>query len=69
MNYLVEPNLDGLGILILMILFIGFGIPIILAIIGLSFHLKKKKNTAKVLFIIATIYILISLGVCGSMVL
>jgi uncharacterized membrane protein YtjA (UPF0391 family) len=69
MNYLLEGNLDGLGIVIAVILFIGFGIPIILAILGFIYYAKQKRNTAKVLFIIATVYLLISLGICGSMML
>lgn len=69
MNYLLEGNMDGLGIVIAIILFIGFGIPIVLAIIGGIYYAKQKRNTAKVLFIIATVYLLISLGICGSMML
>jgi len=69
MNFLIEGNMDGLAVLIIVIFFIGFGVPIILAIIGFAYFTKKKKKTAKVLFIIATIYLLISLGVCGSMMI
>ncbi|MDC8002950.1 hypothetical protein POV27_02745 [Aureisphaera galaxeae] len=64
---LVEGNMDGLGLLVFMIFFVGFGIPIILAIIGGVYRAKKKKNTAKVLWIISGIYLLISLGVCASL--
>lgn len=66
---LLEGNMDGLGILIIGILFVAFGIPVILAIIGLIFWLREKKKTAKVLFIIAIIYLLISLGICGSLMI
>lgn len=63
----LEGNMDGLGILVFTIFFIGFGIPIILAIIGGVMRSKGKKNAAKVLWIISSIYLLISLGICGSL--
>lgn len=69
MIFLLEGNMDGLGVLIFLILFVGFGIPIILAIIGLLLWLTEKKKSAKILFIIATVYLLISLGICGSMLI
>lgn len=50
-------------ILVLLIMFLP---PIILYIVGFAIQPKKKK-TAKILFIIATVYLLISLGICGSM--
>ncbi len=58
-------NLDGLIYLILAIL---FGPAILLTIIGLIV-LKKHKKAAKVLFILAVVYVIISLGICGSMML
>jgi predicted membrane protein len=66
---LIEGNMEGLGLLIAVILFLAFGVPIILAIIGFVLFAKKKKKPAKVLFIIATVYLIISLGICGSMML
>lgn len=66
-QFLLASNLDGLGLLLFIIFFIGFGIPIILLILGLIFKSKNKKNTAKVLLIIAGVYLLISLGICGSL--
>lgn len=56
-------NLDGLIYLIIAIM---FGPAILLAIIGFAV-LKRNKKAAKVLFILATIYVLVSLGICGSM--
>lgn len=56
-------NLDGLFIIIGLIM---FGPAILLAIIGLAV-LKKNKKAAKVLFILATVYVIVSLGICGSM--
>lgn len=61
-----EPgNLDGLVILILIIM---LGPAIILAIIGALLR-KSNKKTSKVFFILATVYVIISLGVCGSMMI
>ncbi len=59
-------NLDGL---IYAIVAIMFGPAIFLAIIGGILKYNKKKKAAKILFILAAVYVLISLGVCGSMVL
>lgn len=56
-------NLDGLFILILSIM---FGPPLLLTFIG--FIVKKNApKSAKVLFILAALYLLIGLGICGSM--
>ena len=55
-------NLDGLFGLIAVVM---FGPSIILAVIGLIL-LKKYKKAAKVCFILAVIYLVISLGICGS---
>jgi hypothetical protein len=57
-------NLDGLFQLIAAVM---FGPSIILAIIGLML-LKKYKKAAKVCFILAVVYLVISLGVCGSII-
>jgi|UniRef100_UPI004049C19B hypothetical protein len=56
------------ALIILIVLAIMFGIPIIIALIGYSYRNKKEK-TAKVFYIIAGVYMLISLGFCGSMML
>jgi len=56
-------NLDGLVLLIVAVM---FGPALILAIIGLLM-LKKDKKLAKVLLILAVVYTIISLGICGSM--
>lgn len=64
MTLLIEPgNLDGLIVLIVAIM---FGPAILLAIIGLAV-LKKNKKAAKVLFILAALYLIISLGICGAL--
>ena len=58
-------NLDGLIYLIVAIM---FGPAILLAIIGFAV-LKKNKKAAKVLFILAAVYVIISLRICGSMMM
>lgn len=56
-------NLDGLLILIALIM---FGPAILLGIIGFAL-LKKNKKAAKILFILAALYLIISLGICGAL--
>ncbi|AUP81614.1 hypothetical protein C1H87_12595 [Flavivirga eckloniae] len=58
-------NLDGLIYLILVIM---FGPAILLAIIGFAIRANNKK-AAKVLFILAALYVIVSLGICSSMVM
>lgn len=62
-TFLEVGNLDGLLILIIAIM---LGPAILLTIIGFAIKSKNKK-AAKVLFILATIYVIVSLGICGSM--
>lgn len=59
-------NLDGLFVLILLIM---FGPAALLGIIGVVLMGKNKKKTGKVFLILAGVYMLISLGVCGSMII
>lgn len=63
---LLDISSDGIILMIILILLILLGVPIILSIIGLILR-KKKPKTAKVLFIISVVYVLIGLGICGSM--
>ncbi|WP_452230522.1 MULTISPECIES: hypothetical protein [unclassified Lacinutrix] len=56
-------NLDGL---VIMIVSIMFGPAILLTIIGAAVF-KKNKKAAKILFILAAVYVIVSLGICGSM--
>ncbi|GAA3592024.1 hypothetical protein Q4Q39_05365 [Flavivirga amylovorans] len=56
-------NLNGLIVLIIAVM---FGPAILLAIIGLAVR-KKNKKAAKVLFILAAVYVIVSLGICGGM--
>tara|TARA_B100001971_G_C17814765_1_gene345879 strand:- start:158 stop:337 length:180 start_codon:yes stop_codon:yes gene_type:complete len=50
--------------IILLLLFIFYGVPLITSLIAL-FLWRKKPKTAKITLIITAIYILISLGYCG----
>ncbi|WP_111308683.1 hypothetical protein [Confluentibacter sediminis] len=59
---LIEVN--DLGWLILLMLFLAFGVPLILIITGIALR-NKNKSTSKKLFIAAVVYVLIGLGVCG----
>jgi predicted membrane protein len=68
LNILVSPNMD-LGGAILMVLLIMFGPPLMLLLVGIGLRVKEKKKAAKVLFILAALYLLISLGICGTMML
>ena len=67
MNLLItiEGNYAGVFILVLLIM---FGLPILFAIIGAILYNKNKKG-AKVFFTIAVVYLIISLGICGTMML
>jgi len=56
-----------LGLAILLFLLILFGPPVIFAIIGIIMYGKRKKKAMKIFFIMAGVYLLISLGICGSM--
>ena len=57
-------NLDGLVVIILAIL---LGPAIVLAIIGFAV-LKKNKKAAKIMFILAALYLIVSLGICGALI-
>ncbi len=57
-------NMDGLVIIILLIMLLP---SFVLTLIGAILYHNAKKRTAKILFIIAVVYAIISLGICGSM--
>ncbi|PHI21000.1 hypothetical protein CEQ90_04755 [Lewinellaceae bacterium SD302] len=63
MIFLEVGNLDGIFLLIFGIM---FGPPILLTVIGL-FTYPRSKEGAKVLFILALVYLVVGLGICGSM--
>ncbi len=56
---------DGFIWLVLFFLIIALSPAIIMTIIGFAIK-KNKPKSAKVLFIIATVYTIIGLGVCGA---
>ena len=62
---ILEGNLDGL---LLFILAIMFGPALLLAIVGFAI-MKTQKKVAKTLFILSVLYVIISLGICGGMIL
>ena len=54
--------------LVALILAIMFGPPLLFIIIGFRLRFKKKKDQAKIFFIAAGVYLVISLGSCGAMI-
>lgn len=57
-------NLDGLFAIILLIM---LGPSLVLFIVGLAVR-KSNKKAAKVLYILAGVYLLVSLGICGGLI-
>lgn len=56
-------NMDGIVILLVLIM---LGPPVLLTIIGLAVRSNNPK-TAKVLFILAVLYLIVGLGICGGL--
>ena len=56
-------NLNGLVFFLVSIM---IGPPIVLTLIGFGVK-KNSPKAAKILFILATLYLLIGLGICGSL--
>ena len=67
MNILLIESAD-IGWYILLLIFLAFGVPILLLILGFAIRAKNKK-ASKVIFIIATVYIIIGLGFCGGAII
>lgn len=65
MKYLLplEANLDGLVYILALIM---FGPALLFLIIGLLIR-KRNPKGAKVFYILASVYLLVSLGVCGGL--
>jgi drug/metabolite transporter superfamily protein YnfA len=57
-------NLDGLVVILFLIM---FGPALLFLIIGGILFAKQKKKAGKVFMILAGVYLLVSLGVCGTM--
>lgn len=63
---MIPLEVGGLGDLVVILVLIMIGPPILLTIIGLVIN-KNHPKAAKVLYILASVYLLIGLGICGSM--
>ncbi|MCK8521870.1 hypothetical protein M0D21_09850 [Aquimarina sp. D1M17] len=62
---ILEPgNLDGL---IYLILFILLGPPIFLALFGLLLYKTNSRKAGKIFFILAGVYLVVGLGICGAL--
>ncbi len=62
---ILEPgNLDGIVYVILLIL---LGPPIFLAIIGFILFRSASRKAGKVFFILAGVYLVVGLGICGAL--
>lgn len=66
MIFLDVGDLTGLVVIILAIMFLP---AIILFIIGAVLLANQKKKAGKILMILGVVYLLISLGICGSMMI
>ncbi|CAL2103602.1 conserved protein of unknown function [Tenacibaculum sp. 190130A14a] len=62
---MLEIDLSGIFIFLFLIM---LGPSLLFAGIGLALK-KKKPKSSKVFFILAVVYLIISLGTCGSMML
>ena len=63
---MIPLEVGGLGGLVAILVLIMIGPPILLTIIGLVIN-KNQPKSAKVLYILASVYLLIGLGICGSL--
>jgi len=63
MTALEVGNLNGLVAIFVLIM---VGPPVLLTIIGFSIK-KHQPKSAKVFFILATVYLIAGLGICGSL--
>lgn len=68
MNGLIPLEVGDLSGLVVLIILVMFGPALILLIIGFILRSNQKKKASKVLFILAGVYLLVSLGICGGLV-
>lgn len=57
--------MNGIGAIIALVLLVMFGPPLLLAIIGLS-RRKTSRQAAKVLFILAAVWLIVGGGICAT---
>lgn len=67
MTHFLEAFGNSYAGIVYLIIAIMFGPTLLMVIIGFIVR-KRNKKAAKVIFIIAAVYQLISLGVCGALV-
>ena len=60
--FLEVGNLDGLVFILFLILLVP---PILLSIVGFILFKNQKRIAGKIFFILAGVYLLIGLGICG----
>ncbi len=65
MIFLEGGNYDFILYFFLMIL---LGPPALLALIGFVVYRNQKRKTAKILFILSGVYLVVGLGICGVLV-
>lgn len=62
MVFLEVGDLSGLFVILGLIM---FGPPVLLAVIGAAIR-KKSKTASKIFYILAVLYLIIGLGICGG---
>jgi hypothetical protein len=60
--------MNGLGAFIFLCIMLMFGVPVIIFIVGLV-KWRTKRNTAKNLFILAAVWLIIGGGICASLLM
>ncbi|WP_395076901.1 hypothetical protein [Flavobacterium sp.] len=65
---MIALEVGNLGGLVVILILIMVGPPIVLSIIGFAVRSNSPK-TAKILFILAALYLLIGLGICGGLIM
>jgi hypothetical protein len=58
--------MDGIGIIIFLVLAVMFGPPLVFLIVGLKKRTSNKES-AKVFYILAAVYLVIGGGICASL--